>query len=169
MSSDDSNEVKTSRRDALKLGLIGFATSLPLAKALAAPEHHDHHSAKSSTKKTYLFFTKEEAQFVEAAVAPIRTLYPKSAPRHEQAFSAISRVRHDSAVLNSQRVSCRWGYRSPPPTSTEQARLTNWYWAPDFLRAFQHHSEFPLCIIQRRPEFLRNFQARLDFFAPASR
>jgi gluconate 2-dehydrogenase gamma chain len=69
MSSDDSNEVKTSRRDALKLGLIGFATSLPLAKALAAPEHHDHHSAKSPTKKMYLFFTKEEAQFVEAAVA----------------------------------------------------------------------------------------------------
>jgi gluconate 2-dehydrogenase gamma chain len=68
--------MKTSRREALKLGLMGLATSLPLAKAFAAPAaaehdaaHHGAHKAHGPAKKTYVFFTAKEAQFIEAATA----------------------------------------------------------------------------------------------------
>jgi gluconate 2-dehydrogenase gamma chain len=76
----------TTRREALKLGLLGLAgAALPISNTLAESsnehrtehqtEHQTHKSAPHSAhatqphKTTYLFFNKQEAQFVEAAVA----------------------------------------------------------------------------------------------------
>lgn len=66
--SPPTEQIKTSRREALKLGFIGLATSLPIARAFAAPEKNAKADKKPAKKKPYLFLTPQEALFVEAAV-----------------------------------------------------------------------------------------------------
>jgi gluconate 2-dehydrogenase gamma chain len=71
-----------SRREAMKLGLFGLASAaLPLNRAHAETEHAQSHEplptvenkdkkpAGHAKRATYLFFNKQEAQFVEAAVS----------------------------------------------------------------------------------------------------
>ncbi len=57
------NESSASRRDDLKLTLLGFVSSLPVTQALAKTKK------ETTEKKPYLFFNPHEAQFIEAATA----------------------------------------------------------------------------------------------------
>jgi hypothetical protein len=80
MEEKDAEGTTLSRREALKVAATGLLATLPLtsiattAEAVTAKaKGHDGHAAKSTKKPpqkvTYLFFTKPEAAFVEAAIA----------------------------------------------------------------------------------------------------
>lgn len=74
MSDDTKFELTTSRRDTLKLGLLGLVNVLPVSKAFAMEKKGtgDTHQAVQQGQHTphiYLYFNQQEAEFIEAAVA----------------------------------------------------------------------------------------------------
>jgi gluconate 2-dehydrogenase gamma chain len=68
-SSEEINEVEFSRREALKAAATGLLASLPLTKAFAKPISHGDTKKKKTETAHYTFLQKNEAVFIEAAIA----------------------------------------------------------------------------------------------------
>lgn len=78
MEQDSGKDFEFSRRDALKLAATGLLATLPVTPAVAEtkPETHAQHNQASAKpakqnapKTTYTFLNRQEAAFIEAAVA----------------------------------------------------------------------------------------------------